>query len=296
MNDYNEVKSYLAHFGITGQKKGLRRFQSYLVAPTSSGMVGQEVGEAAKQRGRLGKKVKKGAKEFVKRARHATNPRKTAGEVAGSVAKTIKTAHDLSPHGGQKLAKWNNKRNENAIKSAQRDIDNINAQRENLKKHFSDAEIDDMIKGLQDHKSKLESRHAKNLEFQKRQKTNTLTYKDGPAWMIQEMAKSMKKQNPTQFGSRNTMLLMNNAKTGKSLAKKGIHAIGDVTKPARTAVGKGVKKAVGVTAPVVKEAHNILRDVEKASPQNVRKGNYKYSDSFVTQAYKRSKKRRKSKS
>ena len=41
---------YIEHFGIKGQKWGLRRFQSYETAPTRSGMVGTEVGEAAKDR------------------------------------------------------------------------------------------------------------------------------------------------------------------------------------------------------------------------------------------------------
>jgi len=50
MNDYTD---YLAHFGTKGQKWGLRKQQSYQVAPTRSGMVGQEVGEAAKQTARL---------------------------------------------------------------------------------------------------------------------------------------------------------------------------------------------------------------------------------------------------
>ena len=45
----NDYTAYLAHYGVKGQKKGLRRFQSYDVAPTRSGIVGQEVGEAAKQ-------------------------------------------------------------------------------------------------------------------------------------------------------------------------------------------------------------------------------------------------------
>ena len=45
----NEVGHYISHFGIHGQKWGLRRFQSYQVAPTRSGMVGQETGEAAEQ-------------------------------------------------------------------------------------------------------------------------------------------------------------------------------------------------------------------------------------------------------
>lgn len=61
MNEYTEVKNYLAHFGIAGQKWRLRRFQSYQVAPTRSGQTGQEVGEAAKQRARL-RQYQKGEK------------------------------------------------------------------------------------------------------------------------------------------------------------------------------------------------------------------------------------------
>lgn len=49
----NEKANYLAHFGTKGQKHGLRRHQSYETAPTRSGMVGQEVGEAARQSERL---------------------------------------------------------------------------------------------------------------------------------------------------------------------------------------------------------------------------------------------------
>lgn len=48
-----ELKTYLAHFGTKGQKHGLRRHQSYETAPTRSGMVGVEVGEAARQSDRL---------------------------------------------------------------------------------------------------------------------------------------------------------------------------------------------------------------------------------------------------
>ena len=48
--------SYLAHFGTKGQKHGLRRHQSYETAPTRSGMVGQEVGEAARQSERLNRR------------------------------------------------------------------------------------------------------------------------------------------------------------------------------------------------------------------------------------------------
>lgn len=52
MNAVEYYQDYIAHFGIKGQTKGLRRYQSYETAPTRSGMVGQEVGEAAKQRSR----------------------------------------------------------------------------------------------------------------------------------------------------------------------------------------------------------------------------------------------------
>jgi len=52
--DYLEIKSeFIQHYGTKGQKKGIRRFQSYEVAPTQSGMVGQEVGEAAAQSRRV---------------------------------------------------------------------------------------------------------------------------------------------------------------------------------------------------------------------------------------------------
>ena len=52
-DEMEPMEGYLIHFGTTGQKKGLRRYQSYAVAPTRSGMVGDEVGEAAKQRVRV---------------------------------------------------------------------------------------------------------------------------------------------------------------------------------------------------------------------------------------------------
>lgn len=53
--DYLEIRqAYLAHYKTKGAKKGIRRFQSYEVAPNPSGYVGQEVGEAAKQAQRVG--------------------------------------------------------------------------------------------------------------------------------------------------------------------------------------------------------------------------------------------------
>lgn len=55
--DYLEIRqAYLAHYKTKGAKNGIRRFQSYEVAPNPSGFVGQEVGEAAKQRNRVSRK------------------------------------------------------------------------------------------------------------------------------------------------------------------------------------------------------------------------------------------------
>lgn len=56
------AKEYIAHFGIPGQKKGIRNFQSYDTAPTRSGMVGEERGLAAKQAARLAKQEEKDQK------------------------------------------------------------------------------------------------------------------------------------------------------------------------------------------------------------------------------------------
>lgn len=55
MDAVEYYQDYIAHFGTKGQTWGLRRHQSYGTAPTRSGMVGQEVGDAAKQRSRLEK-------------------------------------------------------------------------------------------------------------------------------------------------------------------------------------------------------------------------------------------------
>lgn len=53
--DYLEIRrAYLAHYKTKGAKKGIRRFQSYEVAPNPSGYVSQEVGEAAAQSRRVG--------------------------------------------------------------------------------------------------------------------------------------------------------------------------------------------------------------------------------------------------
>lgn len=55
MDAVEYYQDYIAHFGTKGQTWGLRRYQSYETAPTRSGMVGQEVGEASKQSARLEK-------------------------------------------------------------------------------------------------------------------------------------------------------------------------------------------------------------------------------------------------
>ncbi len=49
------MENYISHTGVKGQKHGVRNYQSYETAPTRSGMVGEERGEAAKQRERLEK-------------------------------------------------------------------------------------------------------------------------------------------------------------------------------------------------------------------------------------------------
>lgn len=47
------MSKHLAHYKTPGAKNGVRNYQSYQVAPTRSGMVGEERGEAAAQRARL---------------------------------------------------------------------------------------------------------------------------------------------------------------------------------------------------------------------------------------------------
>lgn len=52
-DDMKREDGYIIHWKTKGAKDGIRRYQSYAVAPTRSGMVGQEIGEAAKQRQRI---------------------------------------------------------------------------------------------------------------------------------------------------------------------------------------------------------------------------------------------------
>lgn len=84
----NENANYLAHYKTKGAKNGIRRFQSYLVQPNPSGATGQEIGEAAAQRGRItGKKndsedktIYKSAKELRKEARRQQKLQKIAAK------------------------------------------------------------------------------------------------------------------------------------------------------------------------------------------------------------------------
>ena len=52
MDAVEYYQNYIAHYGTKGQEWGKRHYQSYETAPTRSGMVGTELGEAAKQRSR----------------------------------------------------------------------------------------------------------------------------------------------------------------------------------------------------------------------------------------------------
>ena len=64
MDAVEYYQDYIAHFGTKGQEWGKRHFQSYETAPTRSGMVGQELGEAAKQRSRKEEKQEADAEKY----------------------------------------------------------------------------------------------------------------------------------------------------------------------------------------------------------------------------------------
>lgn len=83
--DYLEIRqAYLSHYKTKGAKKGIRRFQSYEVAPNPSGYVGQEVGEAAAQSRRVGdddddnRKIKKETPESSNTSRSNNTGVKTS--------------------------------------------------------------------------------------------------------------------------------------------------------------------------------------------------------------------------
>lgn len=100
----NENANYLEHWGILGQKKGRRRFQSYAVAPTRSGMVGEEVGEAAQQRIRLSRSSelmpdrKRIRKEAEKNYRERLKAEKKATDEAEQKKEWAKSYKTLEKH------------------------------------------------------------------------------------------------------------------------------------------------------------------------------------------------------
>lgn len=81
MNAVEYYQNYIAHFGTKGQQWGKRHFQSYETAPTRSGMVGEELGEAAKQSERkLSKEEKQEAKAEQWRQKEIAKVKKTFDE------------------------------------------------------------------------------------------------------------------------------------------------------------------------------------------------------------------------
>lgn len=80
----NMNANYLAHYKTKGAKNGIRRYQSYMVAPNPSGATGQEVGEAAEQRERISGHDDENddrRKENLQRLQERVNPsKKTAAD------------------------------------------------------------------------------------------------------------------------------------------------------------------------------------------------------------------------
>lgn len=104
MDAVEYYQNYIAHFGTKGQTWGLRRYQSYDTAPTRSGMVGQEVGEAAKQRS------KKEERAEAKAERYRTKQYKQINEhydrENASLQKIIDKATERSKKYGEKAAHY----------------------------------------------------------------------------------------------------------------------------------------------------------------------------------------------
>lgn len=105
----NEKANYLAHFKTKGAKNGIRRFQSYMVAPNPSGATGVEVGEAAEQRARIHgdsddnqQQTYKSAKELRKEARRQKKLQKIAAKrkkkEQGDKEKWAKSYRELRKH------------------------------------------------------------------------------------------------------------------------------------------------------------------------------------------------------
>ena len=105
----NEKANYLAHFKTKGAKNGIRRFQSYMVAPNPSGATGVEIGEAAEQRARIHgegddnqQQTYKSAKELRKEARRQKRLQKIASKrkkkELGDKEKWSKSYRELRKH------------------------------------------------------------------------------------------------------------------------------------------------------------------------------------------------------
>lgn len=105
----NEKANYLAHFKTKGAKNGIRRFQSYMVAPNPSGATGVEIGEAAEQRARIHgdsddnqQQTYKSAKELRKEARRQKKLQKIAAKrkkkEQGDKEKWAKSYRELRKH------------------------------------------------------------------------------------------------------------------------------------------------------------------------------------------------------
>ena len=132
------TNDYIAHFGVTGQKKGLRRFQSYETAPTRSGMVGEEVGEAAKQAARLAKQEEKDNKiksKWEKQSDKYYSSKETAlsNKVSKLRAKASKSTNE------RKIEKLNSAADYN--EKAKRNIEKIHKYANESIRNMSHADI-----------------------------------------------------------------------------------------------------------------------------------------------------------
>ena len=93
----NDYTSYLVHYKTKGAKKGVRRYQSYEVAPNPSGYVGQEVGEAAKQRARM-------SPEEISAEKHRETLKKESDSYYTSQSNYYQKKHDAYAKKSEALA------------------------------------------------------------------------------------------------------------------------------------------------------------------------------------------------
>ena len=104
MDAVEYYQNYIAHFGTKGQTWGLRRYQSYETAPTRSGMVGQEVGDASKQRSKKEERAEAKAEKYRTKQYDEINKHydlKNAG-----LQKVIDKASERSKKYGEKAAHY----------------------------------------------------------------------------------------------------------------------------------------------------------------------------------------------